>query len=130
VLSQQLRERRASSESEHQMNDLTPVNEKETGEEDVTMNNEDVEVDGDIIEDDNIEADEFVSSNVGCSFKALYNYKPKAEGDIILRKGEMYLVLEENTPDEGWGHVKHILANGDEESGEEGICPLNYLGIG
>jgi actin cytoskeleton-regulatory complex protein SLA1 len=57
-------------------------------------------------------------------YKAIYEYAPKAEGELAINEGDLLYVLEKGEDD--WWKAKK-KAESDDEPEEEGLVPNNYV---
>lgn len=58
-------------------------------------------------------------------YRALYDYAPRAEGELEISEGDLLFVLEKND-DDGWWKAKK-RAGTDDEDEPTGLVPHNYV---
>lgn len=58
-------------------------------------------------------------------YRALYDYKPQAEGELAINDGDLLYVLE-NDGDDGWWKAKK-KASSDDDDEPTGLIPENYV---
>jgi hypothetical protein len=58
-------------------------------------------------------------------YRALYDYAPRAEGELEIGEDDLLFVLEKND-DDGWWKAKK-RAGTDEEDEPTGLVPHNYV---
>ena len=58
-------------------------------------------------------------------YTALYDYEPRAEGELLISEGDLLFVLEKGDGD-GWWKAKK-KAGAEEEDEPVGLIPNNYI---
>ncbi|KAL3494113.1 hypothetical protein BJX62DRAFT_199236 [Aspergillus germanicus] len=58
-------------------------------------------------------------------YTAIYEYQPRAQGELELREGDLLYILEKNDEDDWWKAKKK--ADRDDEDEPEGLVPNNYV---
>ena len=57
--------------------------------------------------------------------RALYDYSPQSEGELLLEEGDLLFILEKSTEDDWWKARKK--ADNEDEEEPEGLVPNNYV---
>lgn len=58
-------------------------------------------------------------------YRALYDYTPQSEGELVLVEGDLLYILEKSTEDDWWKAKKRAAE--DEEEEPEGLIPNTYI---
>lgn len=58
-------------------------------------------------------------------YRAIYDYKPQAEGELTIAEGDLLYILE-NDSDDGWWKAKKKSGSTDVDE-PVGLIPNNYI---
>lgn len=58
-------------------------------------------------------------------YRAIYDYTPQSEGELVLVEGDLLYILEKSTEDAWWKAKKRAAE--DEEEEPEGLIPNTYI---
>lgn len=58
-------------------------------------------------------------------YRAIFDYEPRAEGELAIQDGDILFILEKSADDSWWKAKKK--ATSDEEEEPEGLVPNNYV---
>lgn len=58
-------------------------------------------------------------------YRALYDYKPQAEGELAISDGDLLYILEDES-DDGWWKAKKKSSSNDTDE-PVGLIPNNYV---
>lgn len=58
-------------------------------------------------------------------FRALYDYAPQSEGELLITEGDLLYLLEQSSEDDWWKVKKKASAEDEEEP--VGLVPSNYV---
>lgn len=58
-------------------------------------------------------------------YKAIYDYAPQSEGELLISEGDLLYLLEQSSEDDWWKVKKKASAEDEEEP--VGLVPSNYI---
>lgn len=58
-------------------------------------------------------------------YRAIYDYSPQAEGELVIADGDLLYIIDKNG-DDGWWKAKK-KAGADDEEEPIGLIPNNYV---
>ena len=58
-------------------------------------------------------------------YKAVFDYEPRAEGELGIQDGDLLFILDKSADDAWWKAKKKAASDEDEEP--EGLVPNNYI---